>query len=126
MSHAALSVRWFAAYMYLLGAALVTIPNLMLHLFAIPPTGEVWIRVAGVLVFNIGNYYWFAAPAESASFFISTAVSRTFVLCAFSAFVVLGFAKPVLIAIGSVDFAGALWTLAALRNDRKKMSQSPS
>lgn len=116
MSKAALSIRWFAVYLFLLGASLIMFPNLMLAIFAFPGTTEVWIRVAGVLVFNIGLYYRAAAPAEQRSFFLATIFARSFVLIAFTAFVILGYARPMLIAIGSIDFAGAIWTLTALRN----------
>lgn len=115
MSNAALSIRWFAAYLFLLGAALATVPNPMLSIFGFPGTAEVWIRVAGVLVFNIGLYYWAAAPAEHAGFFMATVFARTLVVIAFTMFVLFGFAKPVLIGIGMIDFIGAMWTLIALK-----------
>jgi hypothetical protein len=61
MSRAAISIKAFAVYAFVVGAGLVVAPNGMLGVFGIPHTTEVWIRVVGVLAFNIGAYYWCAA-----------------------------------------------------------------
>ncbi|NTU94365.1 MAG: hypothetical protein HGB29_10400 [Chlorobiaceae bacterium] len=115
MSKAALSIRWFAVYMYLMGAMLITAPDLVLTTLTFPGTNEVWIRVSGVLVFNSGTFFWFAAPAESVGFFTATVFTRVFVFAAFTSFVLLGLVQPMLVAIGSIDLAGAVWTLRALK-----------
>jgi hypothetical protein len=44
-----------------------------------------------------------------------TVHARTAVLVFFVLFVLAGLVKPVLILFGAIDFAGALWTAAALR-----------
>ncbi len=62
MSRAAFTVKAFGVYLLLLGAALVFVPNLLLSLLGMPPTTEVWIRVVGVLVFNIGELLSRRAP----------------------------------------------------------------
>lgn len=120
LSHAALSLKLFALYLVLLGAALMLCPTPLLELFQLPPTSEVWIRVAGVLAFNIGVYYWFAAKANSPALFLATFYTRALVLTAFTGFVLAGLSKPVLILFGSVDFLGGVWTLLALRADQRK------
>lgn len=65
MSKAALTIRAFGYYLIVLGVALVTVPNLLLGVFLMPQTHEVWIRVVGVLVFNVGIYYLYAARCEA-------------------------------------------------------------
>jgi hypothetical protein len=62
--------------------ALIVVPNLLLGIFGLPVTSEVWIRVVGVVVFNIGVGYWFAAKSEARAFFQGTVYSRSFVLVA--------------------------------------------
>lgn len=57
MNAAAKSVYYFGFYLLLLGITLITYPNLLLSTFGQPETAEVWIRVVGVIVFNIGLYY---------------------------------------------------------------------
>lgn len=117
MSKAAFSIKAFGVYLLLLGVSLVLVPNLLLGVFAMPRTDEVWIRVVGVLVFNIGLYYWFAAQGEATSVFRASIATRVLVLVAFAAFAALGFAPPMLVLFGLADFAGALWTWQALKRD---------
>jgi hypothetical protein len=115
MSKAAISIRVFGFYLLGLGAVLVAMPNLLLSLFFIPPTEEVWIRVVGVLAFNIGVYYLFASQAEARSAFRASILTRGLVFLAFVDFVLLGLAPAMLMAFGAVDLAGAVWTWWALK-----------
>lgn len=115
MSKSALSMKVFAGYLLLLGLALVLSPNTLLRAFRMAPTGEVWIRVVGMLVLVLAFYYWNAARTELMGFFRWTVAARTSVLLFFIAFVVAGLAPPVLILFGVIDLAGAAWTALALR-----------
>lgn len=114
MSRAALSLKLFACYLFVLGLALVLQPGLVLGLFGLETT-EVWIRVVGVLAFNIGAYYWAAAACEARTVFVASVATRALVFAAFASFAALGLAKPVLVLFGAADLAGGLWTAAALR-----------
>ena len=115
LSAPAKSVLVFGIYLLLLGALLVVAPNVVLGLFRIAPTTEVWIRVVGMLVLVLGAYYALAAIAEVRAFMRWTVPIRLCVLLFFAAFVVTGLAPSVLIAFGLVDVAGAAWTAWALR-----------
>jgi hypothetical protein len=115
MSAAAKSVLAFAAYMLLLGAALVLAPNPLLVLFGVPATTEVWIRLIGVLVLCLSYYYVLAARRELVAFFRGTVHGRLFVAACIAAFVLVGLAPSVLLVFGAIDLAGALWTGASLR-----------
>jgi hypothetical protein len=129
MSQAAFTVRVFGYYLLVLGAVLMLIPNMLLAVSLMPATNEVWIRVVGVLVFNIGIYYIYAAKAEATAFFRATILARAFVLVAFAVFAVLGLAKPILVLFGAVDFAGGLWTWKALKSGghaRPDVHRTPS
>jgi hypothetical protein len=119
MSMAAFTVKAFGVYVALLGLTLLVAPNVLLGLFGIPATSEVWIRVVGVLAFNVGVYYRYAAKSEATPFFQATVYARAAVPLVFLVFVVLGMASPVLVLFGVVDLAGGLWTLAALRAERR-------
>jgi len=114
MSRAALSLKLFACYLFVLGLTLVLQPGLVLGLFGLETT-EVWIRVVGVLAFNIGAYYWAAAACEARTVFVASVATRALVFAAFASFAALGLAKPVLVLFGAADLAGGLWTAAALR-----------
>ena len=117
MSKAAFSVKVFGAYLFVLGWVLLIFPNLLLAVFGIAPTGEVWIRVLGVVVVNLGVGYWCAARCEARLFFVSTIFTRVFALLVFIALALLGIAAPTLILFGVFDTLGALWTWLALRSE---------
>jgi hypothetical protein len=119
VSKSAFTVKAFGIYLLVLGVGLTVAPNPLLSVFGMPQTTEVWIRVVGILVFNIGVYYWYAAKCEAVAFFRASVYTRTLVLVAFAAFAALGFATPVLILFGAADFAGAVWTHLALRAEQQ-------
>lgn len=118
MSKSAFSVRVFSIYMIALGAVLIAVPNLLLSLFAVPETHEVWIRIVGVTVLIIGYLDFMASRHELLVFFRWTVAARFSVPVFLVAFVVLGFASPILILFGAIDVAGAIWTAACLHKDR--------
>ena len=115
MRKAAASVYYFGIYVLVLGLGLIAVPNLVLAPFGFPPTSEVWVHVVGVLAAAIGGYYVMAARAGLDAFFRATVVTRIFVFVSFTAFALLGLAKPALALFGAVDLAGAAWTAMALR-----------
>lgn len=119
MSKAAFSIKASCCYILVLGLALVLVPNLVLSAMRMPPTTEVWIRVLGVVVINIGVFYWIAAQTESVAMFRASVVIRPLVLVWFAGFVALGLVSPMLLVFGAVEVAGALWTWLALRADQR-------
>lgn len=119
MSKSAFSVQAFGIYIIALGLGLVFVPNLLLTLFLMPATGEVWIRVLGVVVSNIGILYVVAARSNAVAVFRATVYGRPAVFVWFAAFVLLGLAPPMLAMFGAVEVAGALWTWWALRADQR-------
>jgi hypothetical protein len=119
MTPAARSILFFSFYLLPLGVVLVVAPNVLLGLFGIAATSEVWIRVVGVLVFLLGVYYNTAARHDLVPFFRATVWARFAVLASFVAFVLLGLVSPVLILFGLVDAAGAAWTWAGLRQSSR-------
>jgi hypothetical protein len=120
MSKTAFTIKAFAAYLAVLGVGLVLVPNLLLSLFGMAQTTEVWIRVLGVVVLNLGVYYWAAAECEALLFFRASIYTRALVLACFVGFVLLGLAKPVLVLFGLADAAGALWTWLTMRREQRQ------
>jgi hypothetical protein len=115
MSRSGNSLFVFSLYLFGLGLVLLFTPNILFSLFSIPETKEVWIRVAGMLVFILGFYYMYAARNNLTGFFRATLYARCSVIVFFTLFVLLGLAPPVLILFGAVDLAGAVWTGLCLR-----------
>jgi hypothetical protein len=120
MSRAAFSVKVFAVYVFFMGGALVFGPNLLLPLLGLAPTDEVWVRIVGVLAFNIGLYVWNAARHEDRPFMEVSVVTRVLAFGAFAAFVLAGLASPVIALFGAIDLAGAAWTWCALQADARQ------
>lgn len=116
MTNAGKSVYYFGFYLMILGITLASFPNALLSTFQLPETSEIWIRVVGILVFNIGLYYVFMAPTNNALFYTLTIYTRASILVWFIVFVLIGWAPATLIAFGLADMAGAAWTFMAMRN----------
>ena len=119
MSKSAFSAKVFAIYLFIAGALLATVPNVLLSLLFIPQTSEVWIRVIGVIAFMVGIYAWDAATHEAKSFFVTSVYTRCLVFVAFAAFAALGLGSPMIVLFGVVDLLGGIWTHHALRADAR-------
>jgi hypothetical protein len=120
MSKSAFSIQAFGIYIIALGLGLVFVPNLLLSLFRMPTATEVWIRVLGVVVLNIGILYVVAAQSNAVTVFRATIYGRPAVFVWFAAFVALGLAPTMLLLFGAVEVAGALWTWWALRSEQRE------
>jgi hypothetical protein len=116
MSAVARSLVVFGWYLAAFGAALVLVPNLVFAVFGVPPTQEVWIRVVGVMLLVVAYFHLRLAREDFLPYARVTVHARVGVFVALVAFVLAGLATPVLILVGAVDLAGALWTAAALRS----------
>jgi hypothetical protein len=117
MSEAARSLRLFGIYLGVLGAVLLVTPNLLLGLFGMPLTTEVWLRVAGMLTFFLAFYYRAAALGEQRAFFRVTVLTRASAPLFFAVFVAAGWVRWPLLLFGLIDLAGAAWTWLALRRE---------
>jgi hypothetical protein len=115
MSPAGRSLYYFGFYLLLTGVTLTIAPNILLSLFGMPETTEIWIRVLGTVVFTLGLGYVVMAPSNPRLYFTFSVYARTFVFVMFTAFVVLEWAPWQLILFGLIDLAGATWTYSALR-----------
>jgi hypothetical protein len=118
MSRAATSIVVFGVYLAAVGATLLIAPNILLVVLGFPPTNEVWIRVAGVLVLILAYYFIQSARRGTADFWRWTVHVRFSLIFIFGALVLLGLARPPLILLGVADFLGAIWTTLALRADQ--------
>lgn len=125
MSKSAFSAKVFAIYLFIVGAIFIFIPNVLLSVFQIPPTTEVWIRVVGVTAFIIGVYAWVAAKHENRPFLEASVYTRFVVFVAFTTFALTGLGSPMLILFGVADLLGGVWTYFALKADAMAASNPP-
>ena len=115
MNAASRSVYYFGFYLLATGVTLTVFPNTLLSIVGMPEATEVWIHILGAIVFMIGLYYVFMAPANHALFLTLTVYARCAVFVWFLVFVLIGMAPVQLMLFGSVDLIGAIWTYTALR-----------
>ncbi|MBX2889444.1 MAG: hypothetical protein KF734_00830 [Saprospiraceae bacterium] len=115
MNKASKTIYYFGFYLLLVGITLIFAPNVLLSMFGMDATNEVWIKVVGVLVINIGLYYILTAPTNNETFNRTTVYTRALVAAWFALFVMLGWAKPALLFFGGVDLLGAVWTWISLK-----------
>jgi hypothetical protein len=76
MSQAAKSLLVFGIYLGGLGLILLLVPNLILQVFGVPPTNEVWIRINGMFVLCLSFYYVQTARHELTVFIRWTVWAR--------------------------------------------------
>ena len=117
MSPAAKSVFAFGIYLCGLGLILLLVPNLILQVFGVPPTNEVWIRINGMFVLCLSFYYVQTARNELTIFIRWTVWTRVAVIFCFAAFVLLVSAPKALLWFGLIDLLSAIWTWLALKKD---------
>ena len=117
MSQAAKSLFVFGIYVGGLGLILLLVPNLILQVFGVPPTNEVWIRVNGMFLLCLSFYYIQTARHELTSFIRWTVWTRIAVIFVFAAFVLFVSAPKPLLLFGLIALLAAIWTWLALRKD---------
>src|SRR6266576_5603555 len=115
MSRAARSLFVFGIYVGGLGLILLLVPNLILQVFGVPPSNEVWIRVNGMFLLCLSFYYIQTARNELTIVIRWTVWTRIAVIFYFAAFVVLVSAPKALLLFGLIDLLSAIWTWLALR-----------
>jgi hypothetical protein len=120
MSQAAKTLFIFGIYLCGLGLILLLVPNLILQLFGVPPTHEVWIRINGMFVLCLSFYYVQTARNELTIFIRWTVWTRIAVIFYFADFVLLVSAPKALLLFGLIDLLSAIWTGLALRQDEAR------
>ena len=118
MSSSAKSIFLFGIYIAFLGLLLIFFPNPLLELVSLPPTEEVWIRLAGMLLLFMGFFYVQAARHKLVQFFQWTLVTRGVAFFFVLGFWIIGFTSWVILAFWLGDLAGLLWTWYALRTEK--------
>ena len=119
MNDSARSLFVFGVYLSGLGLILVFVPNLILRVFGVPPTNEVWIRINGMFVLCLSFYYLQAARNQLTVFIRWTVWTRVVVIVFFAAFILFVSAPKILLLFGLIDLLSAIWTWLALAAEKK-------
>jgi hypothetical protein len=113
MSAPARTIFFYGLFVMMpLGAWALLAQGLFLHAFALPPTQEPWVRVAGGFILGIGFYYVYCAQHEQLAFAWISAFGRVAALLLFSV-LALAYGLPTLVIFGLLDLASAIWTFWA-------------
>ena len=118
MSRSALSIAIWTGYVVVLGTILLVIPNVLLSVFGVEETSEVWIRVLGAVLVGLALYYWTIAIQEIWPMMITSVMVRGGIGIVL---VILAFTSGPwqLVLFAAVDMAGGLWTFLAMRSEEK-------
>jgi hypothetical protein len=122
MSYLARTIWVYSFYLFIMGACLVLVPNLVLEIFGFQPTSEIWIRLLGLFTFTAGIYYFQSSRYEQTEFFKATIIGRIFFFLMTILFVFVFEQSPMLATIGIVDFVGALWTGHAFKTNPESLT----
>jgi hypothetical protein len=87
---------------------------------------DVWPRVVGMTTLFLGFYYIQMGRNELTQFIRWSVYARALVPVFFIAFVLLGFAPPVMIALTIPDILFTVWTALALRADKTSAGEKAS
>lgn len=118
MSKPAQSIRVYSFYLFLFGAGMMFIPNVLLPIFGFQETNEVWIRMLGLFTFTTGIYYFQSSRFEQTEFYKATIMGRIFFFLATCMITLVLKQSIMLAAIGSIDLMGALWTWKSFSNNK--------
>lgn len=110
-----LSLMVQAIYVLLTGLQLIFVPNLLLGMFGLEPTTEIWIKVLGVVVLSLTLIYYGIIKHGNKEVIKITVWSRLFVGAGFILFAMTGIAPMALILFAGIDIATAIWTWFELK-----------
>jgi hypothetical protein len=119
-----MSVAVYGAYLLANGLVLLTIPGIALPLLGLPASGEIWIRVLGLVMAEIGFYFIYSARRNIVTFFPATVFGRCSAALVFVMLVALGLGPVQLLIFAAIDFLSAAWTHMVNKHDNSFSSQS--
>ena len=118
MTRSGRSLWIFGLYVWLVAAGQLLIPNLMLDLFGLPETNEIWIRVVGIPLILLGGYYFLAGRNDLVPFIRWSVPARASVILFYLILALTGAVNPTILLFGVVDLVGAGWTALSIRADQ--------
>ena len=110
------SLQVWVIYTTVVGALLLFIPNVLLGLFQIEETTEVWVRVLGLIVLVLTVMYAYTLRVRQRTMYQGTVYARWLAVVGLT---VLAFTSGPwqLVLFAVVDLAGSIWTHLANQPD---------
>lgn len=122
MKQIRLSIIAYSAYLGTAGLCMALIPNVLIPLFGLEPTDEVWVRLFGFLAFVLGVKGIQGARQGYVRMMQLDVYTRLTFGVFLTVLVLMGLSPPVLLAFAVIDLAAAAWTEVALRRAGRKPS----
>jgi hypothetical protein len=120
MKNSSKTILAFGVYLVGIGLGFIAMPNVLMDLLGFPITDEVWSRVVGVLALSLAFYYIQAARADLTLFVQWTVYTRIVTFLFFTGFTIVNLVGPMMILLGTVDLASAIWTETTLRKEKQQ------
>lgn len=111
------TIRYFSYYLLALGVCVLLIPGIITAIIFLPPPADDDYVMIAFLVLVLAFYYRVMVRDRHVAFMQATVTARLGVTIAAVICVLLGWIAPNYLLVIAVDFAGALWTAQALRNE---------
>ncbi len=124
MRHAAVSMTIFTLYVFVLAIVLMFVPNWFVRTSGLPTIEGPYIRIAGLLAFNIGVYYATAIFQGNRGFYNVSVFVRLLEPVWLLILVLIYRIPSLLIAAGAVNAVFGLWTGLALWLSRPRRPQA--
>jgi hypothetical protein len=109
MAKSLLSIKVQMWYVGITGVLLLFLPNLVLSIFGIAPTTEVWIRILGLLVFILSILYLSIIQTRQLVVIKATIITRLIVGIGIIILSLI-YNTPTLMLFAGVDIATAIWS----------------
>lgn len=119
MTKAGASLFYFGIYVLLVGLLFLTIPQQLLSLLNLPPMQSGWARVIGLLALIIGTCDILCGRANIAVIINASVYIRLGFVAGLVLLVIFRQMPITTILFGAVDLAGAIWTAAASKAEKK-------
>lgn len=107
-------------YVLLVGLLLMTVPNWVLGIVGLPPIQDPWLRVLGLLVFILGNYYFYIARYGNEKIVWATILGRWMYCGGMGIFAVVGIIKPLTLLFVLAELTLSVWSLIEIKTPQKQ------
>lgn len=119
MKKTELSIKIWSIYLFILGLSMVIFPVATVGMFGYSGTGELWIRFVGILSVVLAMFYMQVARYRVQELYSWKIAGHVFGIVCMLTFLFSGIADGRIIGTIALELMACLWTLLALRSERK-------
>ena len=119
MKRTELSIKTWSIYLFVLGFSMIVLPATTVGLFGYANDGELWIRFTGILSVVLALFYYQVSRYHLSELFSWKIAGHLLGMACMTAFLVAGIADNRMIGTMVVELGACLWTVFALRADKR-------